>query len=152
MLLALYVPSSVLIPFFCFCGCCVSIFSNIHFMVKVRFINFERTKLPEEILKHNLEEKRKYFSDICLEVERSDAEVQVCSLSVYFLLCTLFSGDDICNIVSSFFLQIFSLYPTFCMTQAEGVYNQRLQNLAVTLDKVICALMSVLRCLIILFF
>ncbi|XP_010551744.1 PREDICTED: histone-lysine N-methyltransferase ATXR3-like [Tarenaya hassleriana] len=61
----------------------------------VRFINFERTKLPEEILKHNLEEKRKYFSDICLDVEKSDAEVQ-----------------------------------------AEGVYNQRLQNLAVTLDKV----------------
>ncbi|GAV88419.1 SET domain-containing protein [Cephalotus follicularis] len=61
----------------------------------VRFLNFERTKLPEEILKHNLEEKRKYFSDICLEVEKSDAEVQ-----------------------------------------AEGVYNQRLQNLAVTLDKV----------------
>ncbi|KAI4334068.1 hypothetical protein L6164_018805 [Bauhinia variegata] len=61
----------------------------------VRFINFERTKLPEEILRHNLEEKRKYFSDICLEVEQSDAEVQ-----------------------------------------AEGVYNQRLQNLAVTLDKV----------------
>ena len=45
--------------------------------LKVRFINFERTKLPEEILKHNLEEKRKYFSDICLEVEKSDAEVQV---------------------------------------------------------------------------
>ncbi|XP_044467024.1 histone-lysine N-methyltransferase ATXR3-like isoform X2 [Mangifera indica] len=61
----------------------------------VRFINLERTKLPEEILKHNLEEKRKYFSEICLEVEKSDAEVQ-----------------------------------------AEGVYNQRLQNLAVTLDKV----------------
>ncbi|OIW05925.1 hypothetical protein TanjilG_07201 [Lupinus angustifolius] len=61
----------------------------------VRFINLERTKLPEEILKHNLEEKRKYFSDVCLEVEKSDAEVQ-----------------------------------------AEGVYNQRLQNLAVTLDKV----------------
>eukprot|EP00257_Ricinus_communis_P014901 XP_015572695.1 LOW QUALITY PROTEIN: histone-lysine N-methyltransferase ATXR3 [Ricinus communis] len=61
----------------------------------VRFINLERTKLPEEILRHNLEEKRKYFSDICLEVEKSDAEVQ-----------------------------------------AEGVYNQRLQNLAVTLDKV----------------
>ncbi|KAK7272318.1 hypothetical protein RJT34_28833 [Clitoria ternatea] len=68
----------------------------------VRFINFERTKLPEEILKHNLEEKRKYFSDICLEVERSDAEVQ-----------------------------------------AEGVYNQRLQNLAVTLDKV----RYVMRCI-----
>ncbi|KAH0902798.1 hypothetical protein HID58_042301 [Brassica napus] len=61
----------------------------------VRFINFERTKLPEEILKHNMEEKRKYFSDIHLDVEKSDAEVQ-----------------------------------------AEGVYNQRLQNLAVTLDKV----------------
>jgi hypothetical protein len=68
----------------------------------VRFINFERTKLPEAILKHNLEEKRKYFSDICLEVERSDAEVQ-----------------------------------------AEGVYNQRLQNLAVTLDKV----RYVMRCI-----
>ncbi|KAI4322580.1 hypothetical protein L6164_022257 [Bauhinia variegata] len=68
----------------------------------VRFINFERTKLPEEILRHNLEEKRKYFSDICLEVEQSDAEVQ-----------------------------------------AEGVYNQRLQNLAVTLDKV----RYVMRCI-----
>ena len=43
----------------------------------VRFINLERTKLPEEILRHNLEEKRKYFAEICLEVERSDAEVQV---------------------------------------------------------------------------
>ncbi|XP_042517528.1 histone-lysine N-methyltransferase ATXR3-like [Macadamia integrifolia] len=61
----------------------------------VRFINFERTKLPEEILTHNLEEKRKFFLDICLDTEKSDAEVQ-----------------------------------------AEGVYNQRLQNLAVTLDKV----------------
>lgn len=54
-------------------------------MVKVRFINIERTKLPEEILRHNLEEKRKYFSDICLEVERSDAEVQVCLLSFYLI-------------------------------------------------------------------
>ncbi|OWM79847.1 hypothetical protein CDL15_Pgr023259 [Punica granatum] len=61
----------------------------------VRFINFERTKLPQEILKHNLAEKRKYFLDINLELEKSDAEVQ-----------------------------------------AEGVYNQRLQNLAITLDKV----------------
>lgn len=61
----------------------------------VRFINFERTKLPEEILRHNLEEKRKYFADISIDVEKSDAEVQ-----------------------------------------AEGVYNQRLQNLALTLDKV----------------
>ncbi|KAF8369961.1 hypothetical protein HHK36_032009 [Tetracentron sinense] len=61
----------------------------------VRFINFERTKLPEEIQRHNLEEKRKFFLDIFPEVEKSDAEVQ-----------------------------------------AEGVYNQRLQNLALTLDKV----------------
>ena len=45
--------------------------------MKVRFINFERTKLPEEILRHNLEEKRKFFADICFEVEKSDAEVQV---------------------------------------------------------------------------
>ncbi|XP_058072960.1 histone-lysine N-methyltransferase ATXR3 isoform X2 [Magnolia sinica] len=61
----------------------------------VRFIDFERTKLPDEILKHNLEEKTKYFSEISIEVEKSDAEIQ-----------------------------------------AEGVYNQRLQNLALTLDKV----------------
>ncbi|KAK4769853.1 hypothetical protein SAY87_030385 [Trapa incisa] len=61
----------------------------------VRFINFERTKLPQEILKHNLEEKRKYFLDVNLENEKSEAEIQ-----------------------------------------AEGVYNQRLQNLAITLDKV----------------
>ncbi|XP_052177771.1 histone-lysine N-methyltransferase ATXR3 isoform X2 [Diospyros lotus] len=61
----------------------------------VRFINFERTKLPDEILRHNVEEKRKYFADISIDVEKSDAEVQ-----------------------------------------AEGVFNQRLQNLALTLDKV----------------
>ncbi|KAG8386975.1 hypothetical protein BUALT_Bualt03G0204500 [Buddleja alternifolia] len=61
----------------------------------VRFINFERTKLPNEILKHNIEEKKKYFAEIRLEVEKSDAEIQ-----------------------------------------AEGVYNQRLQNLALTIDKV----------------
>ncbi|KAK4486863.1 hypothetical protein RD792_006171 [Penstemon davidsonii] len=61
----------------------------------VRFINFERTKLPNEILRHNLEEKKKYFAEIHLEVEKSDAEIQ-----------------------------------------AEGVYNQRLQNLALTIDKV----------------
>ncbi|XP_065013683.1 histone-lysine N-methyltransferase ATXR3-like isoform X1 [Musa acuminata AAA Group] len=68
----------------------------------VRFINFERTKLPDEILRHNLEEKRKFFSDICLEVEKNDAEVQ-----------------------------------------AEGVYNARLQNIALTLDKV----RYVMRCM-----
>ncbi|XP_073279990.1 histone-lysine N-methyltransferase ATXR3-like [Primulina huaijiensis] len=61
----------------------------------VRFINFERTKLPHEILRHNIEEKKKYFADIRMEVEKSDAEIQ-----------------------------------------AEGVYNQRLQNLALTIDKV----------------
>ncbi|CAA3014364.1 histone-lysine N-methyltransferase ATXR3 [Olea europaea subsp. europaea] len=61
----------------------------------VRFINFERTKLPDVILRHNVEEKKKYFADVSLEIERGDAEVQ-----------------------------------------AEGVYNQRLQNLALTLDKV----------------
>lgn len=69
----------------------------------VRFINFERTKLPEEILRHNLEEKRKYGMDTtCLDIERNDAEVQ-----------------------------------------AEGVFNQRLQNLAVTLDKVRYVMRSV---------
>uniref|UniRef100_A0A2P2L1K1 SET domain-containing protein n=2 Tax=Rhizophora mucronata TaxID=61149 RepID=A0A2P2L1K1_RHIMU len=67
----------------------------------VRFINLERTKLPEEILSYNLEEKHKYLIETSLEVERSDAELQ-----------------------------------------AEGVYNQRLQNLAITLDKV----SYVLRC------
>ncbi|KAK6134868.1 hypothetical protein DH2020_031409 [Rehmannia glutinosa] len=61
----------------------------------VRFINFERTRLPSEILKHNIEEKKRYFAEIHLEVEKSDAEIQ-----------------------------------------AEGVYNQRLQNLALTIDKV----------------
>jgi hypothetical protein len=66
--------------FFSFCGSCVLNLADISPVLKVRFINFERTKLPEEILKHNLDEKRKYFSDVCLEVERSDAEVQVCSL------------------------------------------------------------------------
>ncbi|KAL6552637.1 hypothetical protein OROHE_008001 [Orobanche hederae] len=52
----------------------------------VRFINFERTRLPSEILRHNIEEKKRYLVDIHLE--------------------------------------------------AEGVYNQRLQNLALTINKV----------------
>ncbi|KAL0444131.1 UNVERIFIED_CONTAM: Histone-lysine N-methyltransferase ATXR3 [Sesamum latifolium] len=42
----------------------------------VRFINFERTKLPSEIFRHNTEEKRRYFAEIHLEVEKSDAEIQ----------------------------------------------------------------------------
>ncbi|KAL8469701.1 hypothetical protein ACS0TY_032515 [Phlomoides rotata] len=41
----------------------------------VRFINFERTKLPNEILKHNIEEKKRYFAEINLDVEKSDAEI-----------------------------------------------------------------------------
>ena len=40
-------------------------------------MNFERSKLPAEILKHSLEGKKKYFSYICLEVEKSDAEVRI---------------------------------------------------------------------------
>jgi hypothetical protein len=80
MQLVLYVPSVFFPIFFSFCGSCVLNLADISPVLKVRFINFERTKLPEEILKHNLDEKRKYFSDVCLEVERSDAEVQVCSL------------------------------------------------------------------------
>lgn len=55
----------------------IYIFTTLGLCFQVRFINFERTKLPEEILAHNLEEKRKYFSEICLDVEKSDAEVQV---------------------------------------------------------------------------
>lgn len=69
----------------------------------MRFINYERTTLPNEILKHNVEEKRKYFAEVHLEVEKSDAEIQ-----------------------------------------AEGVYNQRLQNLALTIDKVLNYLFLVL--------
>ena len=38
-------------------------------LIEDRFMNFERPKLPAEILKHSLEGKRKYFSYICLEVE-----------------------------------------------------------------------------------
>lgn len=51
----------------------------------MRFINFERTKLPEAILKHNLKEKRKFFADICLEDEKSEAEVQVFADFVTFV-------------------------------------------------------------------
>lgn len=61
----------------------------------VRFINFERRKLPEQIVKHVVKEKKKVGVEILLEYEKSDAEIQ-----------------------------------------AEGVYNQRLQSLAITLDKV----------------
>lgn len=54
----------------------------------MRFINLERTKLPDEILRHNLEEKKKYFSEICMEVEKNDAEIQVNISAIwsYFLV------------------------------------------------------------------
>ncbi|XP_051124963.1 histone-lysine N-methyltransferase ATXR3-like isoform X2 [Andrographis paniculata] len=68
----------------------------------VRFIKFERMKLPAEILRYNIEEKKRYFTEIDLEAEKKDAEIQ-----------------------------------------AEGVYNQRIQNLAITIHKV----KYVMRCL-----
>ncbi|XP_074379829.1 histone-lysine N-methyltransferase ATXR3-like [Apium graveolens] len=68
----------------------------------VRFINFERVKLPAEIIKHNTEEKNKYFAEVGSEYEKAEDEYEKAEAEV----------------------------------QAEGVYNQRLQNLALTLDKV----------------
>jgi hypothetical protein len=61
----------------------------------VRFIYLERQKLPDEILKHNVEEKRQFLIEINLDTERNDAEVQVyadglvrppCSFLVYLRL------------------------------------------------------------------
>lgn len=43
----------------------------------MRFIFFERQKLPNEIFKHNVEEKRHFCTDINMDSERNDAEVQV---------------------------------------------------------------------------
>jgi hypothetical protein len=42
----------------------------------VRFIYLERQKLPDEILKHNVEEKRQFLIDINMDSEKNDAEVQ----------------------------------------------------------------------------
>lgn len=52
-------------------------------------MNFERKKLPDEILKFNLEEKRKYFSDINIETEKSEAEVQVYAEPIICLLLSI---------------------------------------------------------------
>ncbi|XP_057838042.2 histone-lysine N-methyltransferase ATXR3 [Cryptomeria japonica] len=61
----------------------------------VRFMNLERSRLPDQIVKHIRKEKRKAGFEISYECdERGEAEVQ-----------------------------------------AEGFYNQRLHNLAITLDK-----------------
>ncbi|KAH6780543.1 hypothetical protein C2S52_011780 [Perilla frutescens var. hirtella] len=76
----------------------------------VRFINFERTKLPNEILKHNIEEKKRFFAEVNMELEKTDAEIQACPPTPFKFL-----SSALC---------------------AEGVYNQRLQNLALTIDKV----------------
>lgn len=43
----------------------------------MRFIYLERQKLPDEILKHNVEEKRQFLIDINMDSEKNDAEVQV---------------------------------------------------------------------------
>lgn len=43
----------------------------------MRFIFFERQKLPHEIFKHNVDEKRQFFTDINMDSEKNDAEVQV---------------------------------------------------------------------------
>ncbi|KAJ7549235.1 hypothetical protein O6H91_07G046000 [Diphasiastrum complanatum] len=61
----------------------------------VGFINLERARLPEELMKANKKKKRGFGFDAYYELERPDAEIQ-----------------------------------------ADGVYNNRLQNLAITLDKV----------------
>lgn len=70
----------------------------------MRFINFERTKLPDVILRHNVEEKKKYFADVSLEIERSDAEVQVnalclaCCVTMCLKICwELLTNIDIFN-------------------------------------------------------
>lgn len=60
----------------------------------------------------------------------------MCSLSVRLFLFMCLIIIDICNFYFIFHSNVISL-KYLCMTQAEGVYNQRLQNLAVTLDKVI---------------
>lgn len=65
----------------------------------MRFINFERTRLPHEILKHNIEEKKRFFAEVNLELERTDAEIQVYvrlhslnfSPLFLFLLCVFIS-------------------------------------------------------------
>lgn len=43
----------------------------------MRFIYLERQKLPEEILKHNVDEKRQFLIEINMDSENNDAEVQV---------------------------------------------------------------------------
>lgn len=48
--------------------------------MKVRFINFERKKLPEEILKLNGEEKMKYIPNYNPEDDKIDAQIQVKSV------------------------------------------------------------------------
>lgn len=56
----------------------------------MRFINFERTKLPSEILKHNIEEKKRFFAEVNLELERTDAEIQVYVRLRSSCFCSLF--------------------------------------------------------------
>lgn len=43
----------------------------------MRFINFERRKLPEQILKHDVKQKKKFGVEILFEYEKSDVEIQV---------------------------------------------------------------------------
>lgn len=78
----------------------------------MRFINFERTKLPEEILRHNLEEKRKYFLDICLDAERNDAEIQVSAVLI-LCLCMALASVSVPMVMSAYVcLKLFILAVT----------------------------------------
>ena len=43
----------------------------------MRFIYLERQKLPDEILRHNVDEKHQFLIDINMDSEKNDAEVQV---------------------------------------------------------------------------
>lgn len=79
----------------------------------MRFINFERTKLPKEILKHNLEEKKKYFADISLDVEKSDAEVQVSVVYCFLYVCVCACELDSRDLGYSGIFLFFLLFP-FC--------------------------------------
>lgn len=57
----------------------------------MRFIYLERQKLPDEILKHNVEEKRQFLIEINMESEKNDAEVQVYMLMAQLGLLVFFN-------------------------------------------------------------
>lgn len=108
--------------------------------VQVSYLNFERQRLPDELMKAEM------LKQTGIDIDRQDIEVQVWIITSTpkFLYYSYFWWIHLLHDINPFDIH-FTLPVVYLLNflwllcdllKTEGVYNQRLQNLAITLDKV----------------